>query len=301
MSLAVLPAPVVASGLYDLSAEQYHADPCPAPSVSHSVARLLIDRSPLHAKNAHPRLTPGPREETKRRDMALGTAAHKLMLGKGKSLVVIDADDFRTKDARAQRDEAAAKGLTPVLRADFDRAEAMAPFARQAIESWLGGSLEGAHVEVTAAALEGKHWRRSMMDIVTPDLRIIVDYKTTEDASPEASERRIWGNGYDTQAAFYNHMLDLLDPAGKGKRRVLFLFQERDCPEALSLHELDAAAMDLAENRMRVARSRWDKCLDAGVWPGYEPGPHMIAPKPWQLSDDIDAAYEDEFQPGAAA
>jgi hypothetical protein len=249
---------------------------------------------------AHPRLTPGPREETKRRDMALGTAAHKLMLGKGKELVVIDADDFRTKDARAQRDEAAANGLTPVLRADYERAEAMAPCARQAVESWIGGKLDACHVEATAAAEEGGFWRRSMMDIVTPDLRLIVDYKTTEDASVDAGARRIWGNGYDTQAAFYVHMLDLLDPAGRGQRRVVFLFQERDCPEALSLHELDAGAMDFAEKRMERARQRWDKCLAAGKWPGYEPGPHLVAPKPWQLADDIDASYEDSFAPEAA-
>lgn len=295
--MTLLSGPITAPGLYDLSADAYHADPCPEPSVSHSIARLLIDRSPLHASKAHPRITPGPREETKRRDdMALGTAAHKLTLGKGKSLIVIDADDFRTKAAREARDEAAAQGLTPILRADYQTAEAMAPLARQALESWLGGSLNGAHVEATAAALEGKFWRRAMMDVVTPDLRCIIDYKTTEDASVEAAERRIFGNGYDTQAAFYMHMLDLLDPAGKGQRRVVFLFQERDCPEALSLHELDAAAMELAEHRMKIARGRWDKCLAAGKWPGYEPGPHLVSPKPWMLADDIDATYEDAFE-----
>jgi len=38
-------------GIYrDMSSEEYLNDPCPAPSLTQSIAKVLIARSPLHAK-----------------------------------------------------------------------------------------------------------------------------------------------------------------------------------------------------------------------------------------------------------
>ena len=34
----------------------YHADPCIEPSASSGILRLLMDRTPMHAHAAHPRL-----------------------------------------------------------------------------------------------------------------------------------------------------------------------------------------------------------------------------------------------------
>ena len=64
-------------GIYELSAEEYHADPCPTPSLSSSIARTLLASSPHHAWWEHPRFNPGRvREEDEKFD--LGTAAHAL-------------------------------------------------------------------------------------------------------------------------------------------------------------------------------------------------------------------------------
>ena len=48
------------AGIHDIPPREYHADPCPAPSLSRSIAKLLVERSPAHAYAAHPRLG-GPR------------------------------------------------------------------------------------------------------------------------------------------------------------------------------------------------------------------------------------------------
>ena len=53
-------ATVAAPGLYRMAAAAYHADPAPAPSLSSSLARLIVGHSPAHAKEAHPRLTLDP-------------------------------------------------------------------------------------------------------------------------------------------------------------------------------------------------------------------------------------------------
>ena len=66
-------------GIYEIPATEYHADPCPEPSLSASVARTLIDRSPLHAWMQHPKLG-GQQEEKPAARMSLGSAAHSVIL-----------------------------------------------------------------------------------------------------------------------------------------------------------------------------------------------------------------------------
>src|SRR5262245_50563917 len=66
-------------GIYDIPLAEYLADPCPAPSLSASIAHILLSQSPRHAWEAHPRLNPHYEpEEAEAFD--LGTAAHAYLL-----------------------------------------------------------------------------------------------------------------------------------------------------------------------------------------------------------------------------
>src|SRR5262245_31717991 len=93
--------------------EQYHADPCETPSLSHSVAHELINKSPLHSWMRHPRLGGQHKKETK--EMDRGSLVHALLLGAGKPIVIIKADDWRTKASQQDRDYAREQGHIPVL------------------------------------------------------------------------------------------------------------------------------------------------------------------------------------------
>lgn len=285
---------------HDIGERAYRADPCPdfeggAPSLNHSVARAML-RSPLHAWRAHPRLggaRDGPRDSSARSMMAVGSAVHKLTLGKGAEIVRIDAPDFRSKAAQQARDDAEAAGLIPLLEKHYEIAEAMAQEARPVLAAELGPDF---HAEAVAIARdELGSWLRCMCDAITTDLRVIVDWKTTDSAEPEGFERKI-RNDYATQAAFYSHILDLIDPKGAGRRRFLFGVQERDCPQAITFHELDPAMMEIAAKQMERARTRWAACLLSDKWPPYERGPHIVSPKPW----DLDAEMERQFQDDSA-
>ncbi|HYR45035.1 MAG TPA: hypothetical protein VER98_18535, partial [Terriglobia bacterium] len=101
-------------GIYTISADEYHADCCPTPSLSASIATILIQQSPLHAKSAHPRLTENPvREEERHLD--LGRLCHALMLEGDDIAVVIEADNYRTRAAQEARDAARSIGKCPLL------------------------------------------------------------------------------------------------------------------------------------------------------------------------------------------
>lgn len=277
----------------DMDERAYRADPCPEPSLNHSVARLIL-RSPLHGWREHPRLG-GGREEARasgaRSMMAIGAAAHKLTLGKGASLARIDAPDFRSKAAQYARDDAECAGLIAVLEKQYEIAEAMAEEARPAIAAELGDDF---HAEAVAIARDDYgSWLRCMCDAITPDLRLILDWKTTESAEPETFAKKIRAD-YTTQAAFYSHILDLIDPKGAGRRRFVFGVQERECPQAITFHELDPALMEIAAKQMERARVKWAACLAIGKWPAYERGPHIVSPKPWEIDAEMERQYQDD-------
>lgn len=273
----------------DMDAGRYHADPCPVPSLNHTVARLIL-RSPLHAWNAHPRLG-GKAKREGSSITAIGAAAHALTLGKGATIARIDADNYRTKDAQNARDAAYAQGAIPLLAKELAVAEAMAAIARPVIIEELGANFLAENV---AIARDGTTWLRSMIDAMTPDYRLVLDWKTTVSAEPETFARLV-RDDYATQAAFYCQVLDLLDPEGMGRRRFLFGAQERDCPEAITFHELDPAAMEIAQKQMERARIKWEACMLVDKWPPYDRGPHMIAPKAWELDAEMNRQYQDDL------
>jgi hypothetical protein len=71
---------------FDILDHDYHGDPCKVPSLSSSIARILYEETPLHARYWHPRLRPPKPDEIEKPDrtMAVGSAVHKVMLGKGR-------------------------------------------------------------------------------------------------------------------------------------------------------------------------------------------------------------------------
>ncbi|MDV2986149.1 UNVERIFIED_CONTAM: PD-(D/E)XK nuclease family protein [Methylobacteriaceae bacterium AG10] len=261
-------------GLYRMPAELYHADPAPEPSLSSSIAKLLVERSPEHAFHAHPRLS-GPQEESDpTRPKEIGTAAHKLLLDHGRDLVVVEADDWKTKDAKAARAGAYAAGHCPILRPDLDKAEGIAGRALDRLAKIPGcEGFRGAPSEIVAVARDRSGaWLRIMMDRVeiTDQGAIIWDVKTGEQAAaPQGLGRRIENMAMEVQSALYVHVLGLLLPRLQGRILFRWVFVENDPPHALTVNEADATGSHVGERKVALALHRWNASLRRGVWPGY--------------------------------
>lgn len=109
--------PVLLEGL---SAAEYHADRLgDVPSLSRSIAHTLITASPKHAAAEHPRLI-GTAVRKSSKAMDLGSLVHCLLLGGEEQIVIVHHGDFRTNAAKAVRDDAYARGLTPILEPDLE-------------------------------------------------------------------------------------------------------------------------------------------------------------------------------------
>ena len=270
--------PFLATGLHDITADVYHADQLrPEPTLSSTLARLILNRSPLHAWTAHPRLNPAW-EPTERKTFDIGRAAHRAVLGKGGDYVAYPDSILAsngaasTKEAKAWAEDVRAKGGTPLKADEVDAIGVMAARCHERL-ALMGIKLDPSRSELTALAEIDGVWCRAMIDNAPADPRMpLIDFKTTEDASPEACRRSVEGYGYDLQMA---HYLAVWEAATGEKRDFLFVFQEKAAPFEVGIVRLLAKPghsedwLEDATEKAAAARQTWGQCLKSNIWPGY--------------------------------
>lgn len=274
-------------GLYPaMPMAEYLADPCPEPSLSASTIRLLCASSPWHAWTAHPKLNPDYQAETSG-SFDLGTAFHAFLLeGRGAGdFVVVDAHDWRTKDAQAQRDAARPAGYTPLLRAQWDRILAMAAAVGPQLsnlEPPRPFSEPGGKPEQTLIWQEDGLWCRARLDWLHDDHRMIEDLKTVGGtANPAAWSRTLFSMGYDIQEAWYRRGVKVVLGTEAEFR---FVLVEVDAPHAVSAVGLAPDARALADTKIAYALRVWRECLGSGRWPGYPTATCYADVPPWEAT-----------------
>lgn len=267
-------------GIYDMPSEAYHSDPAPTPSLSCGIAKILIGETPQHAWCAHPRLNPAfKREEDGAFD--IGNAAHSLMLGDPKTFHVVDFDDWRTKDAKHERESARKTGMIPMLARHWERVVAMveAGRAQLAVHMDASDAFTKGKPEQSLFWKEGETWLRIRPDWLPDDRKHFDDYKSTTCADPDVWSRVVFAVGHDMQAAFYRRGIRALGLARNPVMR--FVVQEIEKPFALSVVELGPDVLEMADRRVDRAIQRWNWCRRNGIWPGYPARTCTIAAPPW--------------------
>ena len=265
-------------GIYEIPATEYHSDPCPEPSLSASVARTLMDRSPLHAWMQHPKLGVQQEEKPAAR-LSLGSAAHSVILqGDWDSIGFIDADSFRTKAAREERDQIIESEGTPLLEKDRGTVEAMAAAFERAGIDRRGMQAERTLIwQDKATEAAPTIWCRARVDLLGD--RLILDLKTTGvPATPERWGRNlIWD--YAMQCGVYRRGYRIL----KGGKPPAFRFivQETTPPYSVAQFAFDGAGLDYADYLAEQAVWKWGECIKAQSWPSYAAGVNVMEAPYW--------------------
>lgn len=273
-------ATITEPGIYEMDAETYHADPVIGGSLSSTGARRLLPPS-CPALYRHER----DHGTAPKRHYDLGHAAHKLVLGAGPHLEVIDADNYKTKAAQAQRDEAHACGDVPLLRHEYDQVQAMAAALRAnrlaaALFDPDRGTPEVSliwHDDPTGVM------RRARLDWRPYESRrrlIVPDYKTCASAEPEAFAKAAYQHGYHQQARWYLDAAQALGLAGPDAAFV-FVAQEKNPPYLVTVIELDDTALRIGDIRNRRALNLYAECTASGHWPAYHEGVALVALPRW--------------------
>ena len=243
-----------------------------------------VARSPLHywARYLDPnRIVPEPTPA-----MAIGSAVHTHVLEldqwDARYVSAPDGIDRRTKAGKAEWEAftTAATGRTVLPKADADLVMRMAHsvFTHPAAAMLLAlpGKAETTHMWTDAATgLQCK----CRPDWLTDDGRLLVDLKTTEDASPRGFSRSIVQWRYFLQASWY---LDGVEQAtGTRPEQFLFLCVEKKAPYAVAVYAADAEM--IAAGAQTAARDLdvLATCKAAGAWPGYSDQIEPISLPPW--------------------
>lgn len=303
---ATMDAARIEPGVRQIPEEDYFAATY---ALSASGAKDILDcPARFRYKQQHPVL---------KKEFDYGSAAHKLVLGSGPDIEVIDAlciceladrtwawdakaaklyaetaakgdpETWATSAAKAARDEARAAGKIPLLRHDYEHVKAMAeeirhhPLAAALFDPSCGLPEQSLFWHDDEFGID----RRARLDWL-PDPRggllVIGDYKTCASASPDAIRRAVGDWAYHIQRAWYCEAVRALgiddDPG------FVYIFQEKDPPYLIHPVQLDAAAVISGDIACRAACERFRDCTAADLWPGYpyEPDITAVSLPPWK-------------------
>jgi hypothetical protein len=286
---AVAAEPAIVAGVYDIPEDVYHADPVPGRSLSSSGARKLLPPS-CPARFRHEQLNPpGPKKT-----FELGSAAHKLVLGTGPDLVLVDEARWDTKETKAKVADIREAGGIPLKRAEWDMVHGMAAALRRHAEARTLLSPDRGTAEQTLIWPDRTTgvWRRALLDHLphpTFDRMVIADYKTTTSADRAAIRKAIFNYGYHVQLDWYRDGIASLgldsDPA------MCLVFQEKDPPYLVNVVQLDRESLQLGRDLNRKAIDLYAHCAATDTWPGYSNAITLISPPPWAAT----ALYEESM------
>jgi hypothetical protein len=254
----------------------YFADPCPEPSLSQSILKVAVERSTLKAMHEHPRLRPAitDDEEAEKyiKAQAIGNAAHAIMIGRGKTLEVIQANDFKGGEAKKLRDAAYAAGKTPILEKHLTIAARIVEAGQAKLKRHEDrDAFTNGAGEVALIWQDEGMWCRALVDWLHDDLRTVDDYKTSGmSMAPHVIGIRAEAAGWHIQAAFIERGLDKLDPAGAGRRRYRFIAQEQDGePYDLTTMHMDEYWLTMGRKKVHAGMALWGAAQKSGRWQGY--------------------------------
>lgn len=220
-----------------------------------------------------------------------GSGAHNLVLGNGPEIIEVKADNWMTKAAKQQRDDARAEGKTPLLSKELRQCQAMAAALEAHPLAWNLLDPEHGMAEQSLFWRDERTgtWRRARLDwMYDPgDGRlIIVDYKTADSAHPDKFAKAAADYGYDMQDAWY----------ADGATAVLgvdvafwFIVQEKTPPYLVSVIELIPDAVRRGRNRNNRAIDTYQACARTGEWPGYGDAVQEIALPAWTSREDYES------------
>lgn len=269
------------------------------PRLSYSIAKTLVTKSALHAYEEHRLL--GNNRKLPTPAMDEGRLLERLVLRfQLDEVVVVQADTWKGKEAKEQREAAILSGKLAVLTEKYEDAKVS---AEAIYERFLDC---GYDLRDPAALIQHRiewvnRWGNAcsaVLDYFNPRTGLILDLKKAADASDKKLERVIYDLGYDIQEHGYREAAQAEHPELAGRLRFHFLFAETDAPYAVNPIELAGSMSEIGRRRWQEANEKWAECMKTGVWPGYARKNKRIEATAWQLaaSMETDLMMNSDFE-----
>jgi hypothetical protein len=257
---------ITGPGVYaGISNADYHVDP----ALGSTSLKTLATRTPAHYQHdkAHPKFSDA---------FTLGTAAHSLILeGDTSGIVVVEAENWLTKDAKAAKAEALAAGKQPLLTKEMAQVWAMHDAVMDHPVAWE--AFNGHKAEQSVFWDEDGLMLKCRPDAWQPGL--LVDLKTTRSADPNEFGKTAHEFGYHQSAA---HYIDGVKAATGEELPFHFVLVEKTEPYLVSVVELDIEAVNIGRQLNDCAKRIYRECVENNTWPGY-PTADLISLPMWAI------------------
>ncbi|UIJ43760.1 PD-(D/E)XK nuclease-like domain-containing protein [Sphingomonas cannabina] len=299
---------ITAPGAYpNIDAEDYHRNPdlLPAPSLSSTGAKTLLNKSPYHFWFDSPMNPDRPPEEGKPH-FSIGKAAHDMLLlsERWPEHYHVLPEDYRAPSQRTVNftdDQLAAidaeqAGKTILRHADAEAVCAVAAAIRR--NGLAMATLTNGVTEETLAWQDPETgvWLRARPDfrpnsiVEHRDVMVVSDLKfvAPTNASPDGFKRAIANFGYHQSAAFYADGIKAV--YGHYPTHWVHVVVEKEPPYCVALYELPAEDIERGRWLNRQAIRKFAECLSADRWPGYADEPAQVGLPVWARKriDDIE-------------
>ena len=249
----------------NISNEDYHADP----ALGSSRARQLLGSCP--AKVKHSMQFPTPSTPALLNGSMVHTATLEpalIDIEFGCKPLEIDGNSSRTKAYKEsfelmEEAEPNKRWLPP---ADYNRCMEVAASARQhplLMEMLYHPASKVEHTgffEVNGTPCKVRP------DLYNSETGMVLDLKTTLDASEKGFAKSVRQFSYTFQAAFY---MTALRAMGERPKQFVFLVVEKTAPFATACYALDNNDIEKEIPRVLESIKLYGECLATDVWPGY--------------------------------
>ena len=247
-------------------------------AINNSVLWTLKSQSPLHAKA----MMDNPPEQTE--PFRIGRAFHTLLLEPRKfnrEYAVMPVCDRRTKEGKAiyEAFQKSNDGKEILSKDDFNQIDVMGEaIKKQIIYRYIQQG--EAEVCIVWQDKKTKLFCKARIDYVHKEQAILIDLKSTTNASPTEFSKAMYNYGYYQQAAFYSYGWKIL--AGN-EPCFVFLPVEKTPPYAVAAYEAHEQVIFAGKQSYRQALDRYAECLKKNEWPGYQESVEILNLPEWAL------------------
>jgi hypothetical protein len=265
--------------IHDLPAAEYHA----SPALGSSTVRALLSSTPAHALH---KLQHAEQTEAQ----ALGTAVHCAVLTPqlySKEIAIAPECDRRTKDGKetyASFLASVGDRLVITLKQQFVvdevyRAITLSRTAKALLDRCQQRELSLFHLDKCAT--------KGRLDAYSRG--IVLDIKTTRDASRAGFERSISQYGYGIQAAHYRRVIE---GVGLAFTDFIFIVVETEPPHGVAIYAMEEEVMDLYAPQVEQAIRDWTLCQETHSFRSYADEIQKVSVPRWlrrQLEEGVAA------------
>lgn len=120
--------------------------------------------------------------------------------------------------------------------------------------------------------------KRGKLDRICQNTNMIIDLKSSADASPQGFQKSVFNYNYHCQSAYY---LDLATEQGLDIEKMIFVVVEKTAPFNVAVYELCPYSLEIGRRTYKDNLNKLANCEMSDTWAGYSSEIETIETPNW--------------------